>query len=68
MHPSVQSHFVGVEKLVRHLHKHGIPMSLATGGDSAGFKIKTQNHLVRISMKVIGHLLLFLVYFKGTGR
>lgn len=34
----------GAEKLVRHLHKQGIPIALATGGDSVGFEKKTREH------------------------
>lgn len=34
----------GAEKLVRHLHKHGIPMALASGSDRHNFDLKTKNH------------------------
>ena len=34
----------GAEKLVRHLHKHGIPLALATGSGSAEFELKIDKH------------------------
>ena len=34
----------GVEKLVHHLHQHNVPIALATGGDSIGYKKKIANH------------------------
>lgn len=32
------------EKLVRHLHKHGVPIALASGSDQHNFELKTKNH------------------------
>lgn len=37
-------HAKNAEKLVRHLHKHGIPMALASGSDRHNFDLKTKNH------------------------
>ncbi|OWA52055.1 Pseudouridine-5'-phosphatase [Hypsibius exemplaris] len=34
----------GAVKLVSHLHRHGIPLAIATGSDSFTFKKKTMNH------------------------
>ncbi|KAL8600689.1 hypothetical protein ACOMHN_006755 [Nucella lapillus] len=34
----------GAEKLVRHLHKHEVPMALASGSDHENFALKTQSH------------------------
>ncbi|OAY69705.1 (DL)-glycerol-3-phosphatase 2-like [Ananas comosus] len=34
----------GVERLVTHLHKNGIPMCVATGSYKRHFELKTQNH------------------------
>ena len=34
----------GAEKLVRHLHKHNIPICVATGSNKAFYEIKTSKH------------------------
>ncbi|VDP03874.1 unnamed protein product [Soboliphyme baturini] len=34
----------GAERLVRHLHKHRIPMAVCTGSRRSQFILKTQNH------------------------
>ncbi|XP_037068800.1 pseudouridine-5'-phosphatase-like [Pollicipes pollicipes] len=34
----------GAERLVRHLHRHGVPMALASGGGAPAFKLKTSRH------------------------
>jgi len=34
----------GAEKLIRHLHAHGVPMALATGSSQPKMKCKTANH------------------------
>ncbi|XP_076435825.1 pseudouridine-5'-phosphatase-like [Babylonia areolata] len=34
----------GAERLVKHLHKHGVPMALASGSNRENFELKTQNH------------------------
>ena len=36
--------FPGAENLVRHFHKHGVPMALASGSDTHNFELKTRNH------------------------
>ena len=35
---------LGAEKLVRHLHKKGIPIAVATGSDKHGYELKTSQH------------------------
>ena len=35
---------LGVEKLVRHLHKHNIPLAVATGSGKKGYEAKITNH------------------------
>lgn len=35
---------LGVEKLVRHLHKHSIPLAVATGSGRQGYDAKITNH------------------------
>ena len=34
----------GAERLIRHLHKHKVPIALASGSDNWGFERKTVNH------------------------
>lgn len=34
----------GAEKLVRHLHKHSIPIAVATGSSKYNYDLKTRNH------------------------
>ncbi|XP_076435902.1 pseudouridine-5'-phosphatase-like, partial [Babylonia areolata] len=46
----------GAEKLVRHLHKHGVPMALASGSNSHSFELKTRNH--RDLFSLFGHTVL----------
>ena len=36
--------FLGVEKLVHHLHKHKIPFAVATGSSAGGYLRKIENH------------------------
>lgn len=35
---------LGAEKLVFHLHKHNIPIAIASGGAQDSFELKTTNH------------------------
>ena len=34
----------GADKLVRHLHGHGIPIAIATGSHTEEMEMKTKNH------------------------
>ena len=34
----------GAEKLVRHLHKHNVPIALASGGHADNYELKTSQH------------------------
>lgn len=34
----------GAERLVRHLHRHGVPIALASGGAEHSFQMKTRRH------------------------
>lgn len=34
----------GAERLVRHLHKHGVPIAVATSSSAESAAVKTQNH------------------------
>ncbi|KAF0308060.1 Pseudouridine-5'-phosphatase [Amphibalanus amphitrite] len=34
----------GAERLVRHLHKHRVPIALASGGSAPNFELKTSRH------------------------
>lgn len=36
--------FIGVEKLIHHLHKHKIPMGLATSSSKETYDLKAANH------------------------
>ncbi|XP_053637811.2 pseudouridine-5'-phosphatase isoform X1 [Cherax quadricarinatus] len=40
----------GAEKLVRHLHKHSIPIAIASGGAQDSFELKTTNHKEFVTM------------------
>ena len=45
VHLSTQMHVcIGAERLLRHLHKVGIPICLATSSDAFNFNLKTTNH------------------------
>lgn len=45
VHPNIYIHLLtGVEKLIRHLHSHNIPIALASGSDSWGFSRKISSH------------------------
>lgn len=35
---------IGAEKLVRHLHKHNIPIAIATGSSKKLMELKTRKH------------------------
>ncbi|XP_045123710.1 pseudouridine-5'-phosphatase-like isoform X1 [Portunus trituberculatus] len=40
----------GAERLVRHLHKHNIPIAIASGGAKDSFDLKTTNHRDFVSL------------------
>nr|XP_045596665.1 pseudouridine-5'-phosphatase-like isoform X2 [Procambarus clarkii] len=40
----------GAEKLVRHLHKHNIPIAIASGGAQDSYELKTTNHKEFVTM------------------
>ncbi|XP_063851006.1 pseudouridine-5'-phosphatase-like isoform X3 [Scylla paramamosain] len=46
----------GAERLVRHLHKHNIPIAIASGGAQDSFDLKTTNHRDLVSL--FGHVVL----------
>ncbi|XP_018021446.1 pseudouridine-5'-phosphatase isoform X3 [Hyalella azteca] len=35
---------LGAERLVRHLHKHGVPIAIASGSSQTSFDLKTTSH------------------------
>ncbi|KAF2361803.1 HAD hydrolase subfamily IA, partial [Trinorchestia longiramus] len=46
----------GAERLVRHLHKHGVPIAIASGSSQTSYDLKTTNH--REFMKLFSHKVL----------
>ncbi|KAH7949909.1 hypothetical protein HPB49_016763 [Dermacentor silvarum] len=40
----------GVERLVRHLRKHGVPMAIATSSKPTSFELKTSKHRELVSL------------------
>lgn len=40
----------GVDRLVRHLHSHGVPMAIATSSHKRHFELKTTNHADLIAL------------------
>ena len=47
----------GVEKLLLHLHKHNIPMAVATSSHSRNYKLKTEKCHKQIFEKVFHHVI-----------
>ena len=47
----------GVEKLLLHLHKHNIPMAVATSSHSRNFKLKTEKCHKQLFEKVFHHVI-----------
>ncbi|KAF6091328.1 pseudouridine 5'-phosphatase [Phyllostomus discolor] len=41
---AVKSLVMGVERLIRHLRKHGVPMAVATSSGTGSFEVKTLRH------------------------
>ena len=41
---SIESLFSGADKLVRHLHKHKIPLAMVTGSNDRSYKLKCIKH------------------------
>lgn len=46
----------GAERLVRHLHRHGVPMAVATSSGSESFQLKTRGHAAFFGL--FGHVVL----------
>lgn len=44
---------IGAERLVKHLHKHNIPIALATSSGEDSVEVKTRNH--RELFELFGH-------------
>ena len=47
----------GVEKLLLHLHKHNIPMAVATSSHSRNYKLKTEKQHKQLFDKVFHHVI-----------